>query len=89
MMGIDTGTGRKISTSFAESTVNQVMSRRMVTLASRSMYTNHWQLNARQAGIRIVRSPVRQNRVCRHPEHESPEKNTCPRSTIFLTLRTG
>ena len=33
--------GRKISTSFAESTVNQVISKRMVTLASRSMYTNH------------------------------------------------
>jgi hypothetical protein len=32
---------RKISTSFAESTVNQVISKRMVTLASRSMYTNH------------------------------------------------
>src|SRR4029077_15038002 len=33
--------GRKISTSFAESTVNQVISKRMVTLASHSMYTNH------------------------------------------------
>jgi hypothetical protein len=49
-------------------------------IASRSMYTNHWQLNARQAGTRIVRSSVSEIRVCRRPEHESPAKNTCPGS---------
>ena len=55
------------------------------------MYTNHWQLNARQAGTRIVRSSVSEIRVCRRPEHESPAKKHLPRivpkGTIFLTLR--
>jgi hypothetical protein len=56
-----------------------VISKRMMTLASRSMYTNHWQLNARQAGTRIVRSSVSEIRVYRRPEHESPAKKHLPR----------
>ena len=53
-----------------------MISKRMVTLAARSMYTNHSTLDKQERELYVLPSEIR---VCRRPEHESPAKKHLPK----------